>query len=89
VFQRLHDQYERDKHTLNQASHSQALDRDFIRRFAIVGPPKECVRRLREIAATGVERLVVIGPSLDANPDVRRRAEDLLRAEVLPALHEV
>ncbi|MBM4268571.1 MAG: LLM class flavin-dependent oxidoreductase [Deltaproteobacteria bacterium] len=89
VFQRLHDTYERDKHTMNQASHSQALDRDFIRRFAIVGPPQECIRRLREITATGVERLVVIGPSLDADPDVRRRAEDLLRAEILPALHEV
>ena len=72
---------------MNQATHSQALDRDFIRRFAVVGPADECVRRLREIAATGVERMVVVGPSLDADPDVRRRSEEILASEILPALH--
>jgi 5,10-methylenetetrahydromethanopterin reductase len=86
VFEALHAGYDRDHHTENVASHSQALDPDFLDRFAVVGPPAVCVAKLAAVVAAGIERLVVIGPSRDAEPRQADRSNALFLNEVLPAL---
>lgn len=73
-------------HTENAASHSRALEPAFLDRFAVVGPPSACVARLAEVVAAGIERLVVIGPSRDAEPRQAERSNALFLNEALPAL---
>jgi 5,10-methylenetetrahydromethanopterin reductase len=86
VFEALHAGYDREHHTENVASHSRALDPDFLDRFAVVGPPAACVAKLAAVVAAGIERLVVIGPSRDAEPRQAARSNALFLNEVLPAL---
>ena len=39
-----------------------AMTPAFVQRFAVVGPPDACTRRLLELATLGIERFVVVGP---------------------------
>lgn len=86
VFEGLHSSYDREHHTQARARHAAALDREFIERFAVVGPPRECVRRLLELGDAGVGRLIVTGASLDADRDEAARSRRLFTEEVLPAV---
>jgi hypothetical protein len=45
------------------------------------------VRRLRELLALGLDRLVVSGPSIGADRGEAEAAQQRFVAEVLPALH--
>jgi 5,10-methylenetetrahydromethanopterin reductase len=77
--------YDDTRHGLSGAPQS-ALPDEFIDRFAVVGPPPQCIRRLAEMAELGLDHVVVIGPSRDVD---RRRALAATRrfaAEVLPAI---
>jgi 5,10-methylenetetrahydromethanopterin reductase len=78
--------YDSDLHLVNAAPHTDALDDDFVDRFAVTGPPEVCVERLLELGRLGVERFVITGPSFGADRDEARLAERLVRDEVLPAL---
>ena len=49
--------------------------------------PAHCVERLTELAALGVTRFIVVGPS-GVDPDVARAARALLVRHVLPAVRE-
>jgi 5,10-methylenetetrahydromethanopterin reductase len=60
------------------------LTPDFVRRFAIVGSPDHCTRRLLELKAMGLRRFVVVGPGF--YPESWGEARDLFAREVLPAL---
>ena len=82
------DRYDSNLHLVNTAPHAAGLDADFVDRFAVVGPPQECVRRLDELAALGIERFVITGVSFGADAEQARRADQLVREEVLPALRE-
>ena len=82
------DRYDSNLHLVNAAPHAAGLDADFVDRFAVVGPPDECVRRLDELAALGIERFVITGVSFGADAEQARRADHLVREEVLPALRE-
>jgi 5,10-methylenetetrahydromethanopterin reductase len=86
VFEGIHARYDRPNHTLGRARHAAALDADFLERFAIVGPTQRCVERLRELADTGITKLVLTSASFDANRDEAARSRTLLEREVLPAL---
>lgn len=79
-------QYDSNLHLVNAAPHADALDDDFIDRFAVTGPPEACVERLLELGRLGVERFVITGPSFGADRDHARLAERLVRDEVLPAV---
>ena len=61
-----------------------ALSPDFVRRFAIVGPPDHCVERLLALRSAGVERFVVVGPGF--YPAEWGTAANLFAREVIPAL---
>ena len=80
--------YDSNQHLQNSAPHAQDLPADFVDRFAVVGPPADCVRRLEELAALGLERFVLTGPSFGADRAEAKRSYDLLVHEVLPAVRE-
>jgi 5,10-methylenetetrahydromethanopterin reductase len=78
--------YDSNVHLSNRAAHTEALNPDFIERFAIVGPPEVCIDRLRALHGLGIERFVITGASFGADRDEARTADGLLTGEVLPGL---
>jgi 5,10-methylenetetrahydromethanopterin reductase len=78
-------QYDMTRHGGAQPDAQDALSRDVVDRFAIVGPPEICIGRLRELTALGLDRLVVI-PSLPESHGSQHAATAtrLLVDEVLP-----
>ena len=78
--------YDSNVHLQNAAEHTSALDAAFVDRFAVVGPPEDCVTRLAELAGLGIDRFVVTGPGFGADRDDARLANQLFASEVLPAL---
>ena len=80
--------YDSNRHLRNDAAHSAPLSPDFVDRFAIVGPPENCIARLEQLAQLGLERFVVTGPTFGADPDAARTAGRLLIRDVLPGLRE-
>src|SRR4029079_16604643 len=78
--------YDSNVHLQNAAEHTHALADDFVDRFAVVGDPDACARRLHELAALGLERFVITGPTIDADPTEAGGAARLVRTELLPAL---
>lgn len=57
---------------------------DFVRRFAIVGPPEHCLERLLALHRLGIERFVIVGPGY--HPEVDASGPGLFVREVMPAL---
>ncbi len=57
---------------------------EFVRRYAVVGSPEHCTRRLLELAAGGLDRFVIVGPGF--YPEDWGEARHLFAREVLPAL---
>jgi 5,10-methylenetetrahydromethanopterin reductase len=81
--------YDMRKHGVHDARErlvDGALTSDFVRRFAIVGPPDHCAQRLLALKAQGLERFVVVGPGF--YPAGWGEARDLFVREVMPALRE-
>jgi 5,10-methylenetetrahydromethanopterin reductase len=79
--------YDTDRHAETGSTQTTVVPDDFVDRFAIVGPPDRCIERLRAIAALGIERVVVVGAAMDADPREAEAARKRFASEVLPALH--
>jgi len=77
--------YDMRLHTVVGSPQASVLTPDFIDRYAIVGPPSACLARLRQIAALGVDKLMIVGPTLGADPAEAKRAGETLAKEILPA----
>ena len=74
--------------TFNMREHERntgLLTNELIDRFAIVGPPDICTRRLEAIAALGIEKVIVTGPWGDQDDDAVQHAEDMFARQVLPS----
>jgi 5,10-methylenetetrahydromethanopterin reductase len=80
--------YDSNEHLQNTAPHTDALNPDFIDRFAVVGPPTVCADRLLALHAVGVDRFVITGASFRAVRDDARTSHQLLTRELLPELRE-
>ena len=80
VLKAVHRNYDVRDH-----SSTAAMPAEFVDRHAIVGPPEECIRRIRQVVEMGFERLVVYGPTVDAAEGDKKMAADLMVKEVLPA----
>jgi 5,10-methylenetetrahydromethanopterin reductase len=78
--------YDMTRHTQVGSPQASALTPEFIDRFAVVGTPEACVERLRGLVALGLDKLIVTGATLGADPAEMRTANDLFAHEVLPAL---
>lgn len=82
----IHDAYDMTRHTQVGSPQATTLTPDFIDRFGIIGDADACLRRLRELVELGLDKLIVTGPTLGADPGQARAARDRFAAEVLPAL---
>jgi 5,10-methylenetetrahydromethanopterin reductase len=87
VFEQLRARYDMTRHG-DLGAATGTLPPEFVERFAVVGPPDECVARLAELVDAGLERMVVCGPTGFVDPVEERRSRELLVGEVLPGLRD-
>ena len=78
--------YDETRHGLSHAAHTAVLDDPFVARFAVVGSPERCLARLRQLIALGLDRIVMVPGSRDADPAALARSNERFAREVLPAL---
>jgi 5,10-methylenetetrahydromethanopterin reductase len=88
VLENLVRHYDPRAHGRSGASHVRFLTDEFLSRFAVFGPPEHCVERLASLVRCGVERLVIVGPAGDGDPDDARLARHLLGREVLAGVRD-
>jgi 5,10-methylenetetrahydromethanopterin reductase len=86
VLTRLGDSYAESSHGLSQVKHSMMLPDEFLDRFAVVGTPEHCAQRLRDLVSAGVERLIIVPGSRDADPQLTTNSNELFARDVIPAL---
>jgi 5,10-methylenetetrahydromethanopterin reductase len=86
VVERLGATYDERNHGLSTANHAALLPDEFLDRFAVVGPADRCAERLRELLGLGLERIVVVPGSRDADPHALAESNARFASEVLPAL---
>ncbi|MDG2305425.1 MAG: LLM class flavin-dependent oxidoreductase [Candidatus Binatia bacterium] len=86
VFEALGKNYDMAGHATASASHAAALPDAFIDRFAVAGPSEHCVSRLSELFEAGVERLVLVPGSRDADLNEVMASMNRLATEVIPKL---
>jgi 5,10-methylenetetrahydromethanopterin reductase len=88
MLRELHGRYDMNQHTRAGSPQAMTLTSAFSARFGILGPAGYCVGRLLELAALGIDRFIVVGPSMDADRAQARIAYDAFVAEVLPAIRD-
>jgi 5,10-methylenetetrahydromethanopterin reductase len=80
--------YDLAGHGRRTARHAAYLDDGFVDRFGVVGSPQRCAARLAELAAVGLDRLVLVEGRDPSTPKEEARAHAALVEEVLPAFRE-
>lgn len=78
--------YEEARHGQSSAPAASRLEDGFIDRFALAGPAGEVADRIRELAELGLERVIVVPGSLDADPALLERSNVAFAEQVLPRL---
>jgi 5,10-methylenetetrahydromethanopterin reductase len=86
VVLKLAQEYDMGGHASSLAPHARHLPDSFVDRFAVVGPPDIVQKRLRELSEVGVDRIVLVWGSRDADPAAIEASVSSLSTEVLPAL---
>ncbi len=86
VLEGIKSAYDMRQHGRSAGGQAAALTPDFIDRFGVVGDPDACCSRLEEIAALGIKKAAIIGPTIGADPEARAAAMDLFVTEIIPAL---
>jgi 5,10-methylenetetrahydromethanopterin reductase len=83
VMHRLHDDYDMRSHTRTGSAQAALLTDDFVDSYAIVGPPERCLDRLRALIDLGLDKLIVVGPSMGADRDSAGAATEMFAREIL------
>jgi 5,10-methylenetetrahydromethanopterin reductase len=86
AFAAVHDAYDMTRHTQVGSPQAGTLTPEFIDRFGIVGTSDACAQRLGELVDLGLDKLIITGPTLGADPAEARAALERFATEVLPAL---
>ena len=86
VVKQLGATYDERSHGLSTANHAGTLPDEFLDRFAVLGEAEHCVERLRELLQLGLERLIMVPGSRDADPELIAESNARFASEVLPAL---
>jgi 5,10-methylenetetrahydromethanopterin reductase len=86
VAEAIHDAYDMTRHNRAGSVQAAMITPEFAKEYAIFGPVNFCVERLREIVRLGIRRLVVVGPTREANPAEASMAESRFAEEVMPAI---
>jgi 5,10-methylenetetrahydromethanopterin reductase len=85
VIERVGTTYDMNKHGAAGAQ-VRSLTADFIDRFAVVGTPRACIVRIHDIAALGIDHVMVyMGGAAGATPE-REQAYRAAVEHVLPNL---
>jgi len=84
--ERLGAAYEEARHGQSAAPAAQQLSDEFIDRFAVCGSAEEVAERLLALGELGLERIVVVPGSLDADPAALAASNERFATEVLPRL---
>jgi len=79
-FARAHESYEFLGHLSRHASHAGVVSDELVDLVAIAGPLDECVRRVRDLLALGVDRVTFTLPAGGRMERLRRLGEELLPA---------
>jgi 5,10-methylenetetrahydromethanopterin reductase len=83
----LHRVYDMTKHGESASSQAELItDTDFADRFGIIGDPEHCLARLRELSTLGLQRVVVMGPSVGVAEDQVDRTRGKFVSDLLPFL---
>ena len=82
----VHSRYDMTHHTEAGSPQAGALTSEFAHRFAVLGPPSQCADRLRELVALGLDHLVIVGPSINADRAESTVARRCFAEEVMPAV---
>ena len=85
IFEDLGTGYDKPRHGHADARHARKLPLDFIERFAIIGSPEQCRKKLRALFDAGVERLFVIGPRVAHYGEAAHQSNARFATEVIPA----
>ena len=86
VIKAVVEHYDISRHGRGGAPHLAYLTDDFLDRFGVSGTPEDCVDRLAGLAALGLDRIVIVGPTRDAAPEVVSESRRLLAEVVLPGV---
>jgi 5,10-methylenetetrahydromethanopterin reductase len=86
VVEELGKAYEEAGHGLRTASHAAVLPDAFLERFSVVGPAGHCAERLRELVELGLDRLIMVPASRDADPELVAASNRSFAEDVLPRL---
>jgi 5,10-methylenetetrahydromethanopterin reductase len=84
--ERLAADYDESRHGQGAAPAAQRMSDDFLDRFSVCGPADEVAERLAALPAIGIERVVVVPGSLDADPEALAESNERFAAHVLPRL---
>ena len=84
VLERLADSYDMNAHGKHGGEHGNVIDDRFVDEFAVVGTPGECVERVQELVAMGIDRPVIYSGMKDQEGGAE--SYQMLLEEVMPAL---
>jgi len=84
--ERLGAAYDEARHGQAAAPAALELEDEFIDRFAVCGPADEVAERIAGLTALGLERVVVVPGSLDADPAEVERSNERFASDVVPAV---
>ncbi len=82
----LHSRYDMLHHTRADADQAAVLNDDFIDRYGVVGPAHECVAKLREIEALGIDKVIAVGATSGVNAKDSQQAKQIFVEEVVPEI---
>ena len=85
IFDKLGQEYDKERHGRPEASHAQQMPIEFIERFAIIGAASSCIKKLQAIQKLGIQRVFVIGPRPDHFGREADEAFQRFAREVIPA----
>ena len=84
VLSKLHDGYDMKAHTRADSAQAGLMEDAFVDKYAIAGPPEQCLERLGELRDLGLDKVVVSGPSAGADREASVAAMGLLDEAVVP-----
>ena len=82
----LHARYDMKHHTRADSDQATVLDDAFIDRYGVVGPAVDCVAKLRDIAALGIDKVIAVGATSGVNAKDAQLAKQVFAEEVVPQI---
>jgi 5,10-methylenetetrahydromethanopterin reductase len=86
VFDAVAAKYDMAHHGCIDAGHVGVMNADFVDRFAVAGSSSYCVDRIGSLLELGLNHIVFVTGSRDADPELVAAGNDRLATEVLPQL---